>query len=248
MKPLNVKNYGSIPHLLGSKLGATDKYVHKGQHRILTEKTRDKHDYVIVTEKYDGSNVGIAKVNGKIIAITRSGYLAETSPYSQHHYFAEWVKMQGNRFDFIGEKERIAGEWMMCAHGIKYDVLKDPFIAFDYFTANNERMLHSDLISKTVKAEIETPRIIFHGFQAFPIDVALEDLNGNKHLHNVIAQGKPEGLVYRVERKGKFDFAAKYVRPDHECGIYIIDVAESDLTWNVNPNVFEKNKAGRQNI
>ena len=101
MKPLNRKNYGSISHLLGSKLGATDKYVHEGQHRIMTEKTRDKHDYVIVTEKYDGSNVGITKVNGKILAITRSGYLAETSPYTQHHYFAKWVEMQGNRFDFM---------------------------------------------------------------------------------------------------------------------------------------------------
>ena len=56
MKPLNRKSYGSIPHLLGSKLGATDKYVHEGQHRIMTEKTRDKHDHVIVNEKYDGSN------------------------------------------------------------------------------------------------------------------------------------------------------------------------------------------------
>ena len=147
---------------------------------------------------------------------------------------------------WIGENERIAGEWMMCAHGIKYDVLKDPFIAFDYFTANNERMLHSDLISKTANAEIETPRIIFHGFQAFRLDWALEELNGNKHLHTVIAQGKPEGLVYRVERKGKFDYAAKFVRQDHECGIYIIDVPEDKLTWNVNPNAFEKSKAGGQ--
>lgn len=248
MKPLNRKNYGSIPHLLGSKLGATDKYVHKGQHRIMTEKTRDKHDYVIVTEKYDGSNVGITKVNGKILAITRSGYLAETSPYTQHHYFAKWVEMQGNRFDFIGENERIAGEWMMCAHGIKYDVLKDPFVAFDYFTANNERMLYSDLISKTANAEIETPRIIFHGHNAFRLDWALEELNGNKHRQNIIAHENPEGLVYRVERKGKFDYAAKFVRQDHNCGIYIIDVAEADLTWNLNPDAFEKSNVRWENI
>jgi hypothetical protein len=236
MKPLNRKNYGSIPHLLGSKLGATDKYVDKGQHRIMTEKTRDKHDYVIVTEKYDGSNVGIAKVNGKIVAITRSGYLAKTSPYSQHHYFAKWVEVQGNRFDFIGEKERIVGEWMMCAHGIKYDILKEPFVAFDYFTPDNERLLHSDLISKTINAEIETPRIIFHGYQAFRLDWALEELNGNKHRQNIVAQENPEGLVYRVERKGKFDYAAKFVRQDHQSGKYIINITEENLTWNVKPS------------
>lgn len=238
MKPLNRKNYGSIPHLLGSKLGATDKYIHEGQHRIMTEKTRDKHDYVIVAEKYDGSNTGIAKVNSKIVALTRSGYLAETSTYKQHHYFAEWVKSQGDRFNFIGENERITGEWMMCVHGIKYDILRDPFVAFDYFTPDNKRLLHSDMIVKTVNADIETPRIIFHGRQSFPIDIVMKELNGNKHLHTVIAHGKPEGVVYRVERKGKFDYAAKYVRPDMECGKYIIDVAEEDLLWNVNPNTF----------
>lgn len=233
MKPLNRKNYGSIPHLLGSKLGATDKYVNEGQHRILTEKTRDKHDYVIVTEKYDGSNVGIAKVGGRIVCITRSGYLAETSPYIQHHYFAEWVGKQKDRFSFIGEGERLTGEWLMQVHGMKYLIQEDPFIAFDYFTHDNKRVSHSDLIVKTVLPNIQTPRIIFHGRQAFRLDLALEALNNNKHLHTVMAECNPEGLVYRVERKGYFDFAAKFVRADFEPGKYCIDVKESDLIWNV---------------
>lgn len=101
-------------------------------------------------------------------------------------------------------------------------------------------MLYSDLISKTANAEIEIPRIIFHGYQAFRLDWALEELNGNKHRQNIIAHENPEGLVYRVERKGKFDYAAKFVRQDHNCGIYIIDVPEENLTWNVKPNTFEK--------
>jgi len=74
----------------------------------------------------------------------------------------------------------------------------------------------------------------------------LEELNGNKHRQNIVAQENPEGLVYRVERKGKFDYAAKFVRQEHNCGIYIIDVAEDDLTWNINPNGFEKTNVGGQ--
>ena len=38
MKPLERKNYGSIPHLSNSKLGEGDYYVEKGMERILTEK------------------------------------------------------------------------------------------------------------------------------------------------------------------------------------------------------------------
>ena len=66
MKPLDRKNYGSIPHLSNSKLGENDYYISVGQERILTEKKRDKHDLILAFEKYDGSNVGIGKVNGKI--------------------------------------------------------------------------------------------------------------------------------------------------------------------------------------
>ncbi len=40
MKPLNRKNYGSIPHLSNSKLGEGDYYINPGQERILTLKGR----------------------------------------------------------------------------------------------------------------------------------------------------------------------------------------------------------------
>lgn len=44
MKPLNRKNYGSIPHLSNSKLGIGDHFVNQGPERISTEKKRDKHN------------------------------------------------------------------------------------------------------------------------------------------------------------------------------------------------------------
>jgi len=233
MKPLNRKNYGSIPHLLGSKLGGTDKYVHEGQHRIMTIKTRDKHDYLIVTEKYDGSNVGITKLDGKIHAMTRSGYLAETSPYKQHHYFAEWVQKQKDRFDFIGEGERITGEWLMQVHSLKYEILNEPLVVFDYFNANNERLNYKDFNLLLLK-NFETPRLIFCGYGALPIETGLEILN--RHSDYRFKTDKPEGIVYKMERKDKFDYAAKYVRPDYESGKYIINVEQDDLLWNVKPN------------
>jgi len=230
MKPLNRKNYGSIPHLIGSKIGETDKYVHEGQHRILTEKTRDKYDFVIVTEKYDGSNVGITKVDGRIMAITRSGYLAETSPYSQHHYFSKWVEFNKSRFDFIKEGERFVGEWMLVAHGTKYRIADEPFLAFDYFIKDNERLIYDDFLRLVVN-RFHTPRIIYSGYGSLSIEEGMKRLlipDPNFETE------QPEGLVYRVERKCKFDFIAKYVRPGYESGKYIIGVDEKDLIWNMN--------------
>ncbi|WP_202614648.1 RNA ligase family protein, partial [Escherichia coli] len=75
-KPLGRKAYGSIPHLPGSRLGPADHHCHEGQARICCEKPRDRHDRIIVTEKLDGGNVAIAKVNGAIFALGRAGYLA----------------------------------------------------------------------------------------------------------------------------------------------------------------------------
>jgi len=64
-KPLGRKSYGSIPHLPDSRLGVGDHHCHEGQSVICTERRRDKHDRIIVTEKVDGSNVAIAKWNSR---------------------------------------------------------------------------------------------------------------------------------------------------------------------------------------
>ncbi len=62
-KPLGQKSYGHIPHLPGSRIGPGDHKCEEKQMKIACEKIRNKHDRVIVQEKLDGSNVGIARVN-----------------------------------------------------------------------------------------------------------------------------------------------------------------------------------------
>ena len=66
---------------------------------------------MIFQEKLDGSNVSAAKANGKIVALTRAGYLASTSPYRQHHLFDTWVERYQLRFkEVLQEGERLVGE------------------------------------------------------------------------------------------------------------------------------------------
>lgn len=230
MKRIGRKNYGSIPHLHNSKLGEGDYFITEGQERILTEKARDKHDNVLVFEKYDGSNVGIAKYDNNIFAITRSGYEASTSPYKQHHYFAEWVKLRESIFaEMLQNGERIAGEWLAQAHGIEYTIRIEPIVFFDYFTANNQRILYSELFEKTVKYDLQLPRQIHEG-SAISVENLLPRLSVK--TYQIESIGKPEGVVYRVERKGKVDFLAKWVRSDFPTGKLCIDVEEQNLTWN----------------
>ncbi len=114
MKPLEQKAYGSIPHLSKSRLGEGDHHCEIGQEKIATEKPRDKFDLIIVQEKLDGSNCNAAKINGQIVALTRQGYTAESSPFEQHHYFAKWVSKEKSRFDkLLNEGERVVGEWLL---------------------------------------------------------------------------------------------------------------------------------------
>ena len=233
MKPTKSKNYGSIPHLSNSKLGEGDYRITDGQERILTVKKRDRHDTIIVTEKYDGSNVGIAKVNGHIVSITRSGYEARTSPYKQHHLFADWVEDGKWMFaEMIQEGERLCGEWMAQAHGLKYVINGSPIVFFDLFTRENKRVTQEELIDRLNRFSfgLKTPRIIHKG-DSVDVSKLIETLN--KKTIEGESEGDPEGMVYRIERNGKVDFLAKWVRSDFQTGQYIIGKSDEELTWNL---------------
>jgi len=207
MKPLNRKAYGSIPHLLGSKLGKTDKYIEYGQHKILTEKTRDKHDIIIVEEKYDGSNVAVCKVKNTLIPINKAGYRVEDSPWTHHRDFGNWVNKNINRFKFLREGERVVGEWLGTVHTLEYRY-EEPIVWFDMFDAENQRKIREEFWNKVGDLVVPT---LYHMGNSTPIP-ASKPIKQN----STICKSQPEGFVYRCERKGKVDFLAKWVRRDFE--------------------------------
>lgn len=215
------KNYNSIPHLSISKLNQqADRKINDRQEKILTKKARDWRDTIIVTEKLDGSNVGILKKDNKVYAITRSGFLAKDSNYKQHKMFNKFVGKYYELFYCLLENNwRICGEWMYQTHGTIYNNISigNLFIAFDIFNENNERLNYIDFIKKTSEHDIQTTPLIHIGH---PISIK----NSLKILGNGIFDPtceKPEGVVYRVERNGKCDFLAKYVYFDKIDGKYL---------------------------
>jgi hypothetical protein len=236
-KPLGIKNYGSIAHLPGSRMGSGDHSCNEGQKRICNEKARDKHDRIIVQEKLDGSNVGICKVRGQILPLTRAGYNANTSPYEQHHKFAYWVTQNYARFDaMLHEGERCVGEWLLQAHGTRYELPHEPFVLFDIMRGT-ERALFEEVQSRA--RDFVLPKVVRIG-EPMSIAEAMESL-GKYGGHGAL--DPIEGAMWRVERNEiskkstgvriwRVDFLAKYVRPDKADGCYLESVTGKPTVWN----------------
>lgn len=238
-KPLGIKAYGSIPHMPGSRMGPADHACSPGQKRIATEKTRDRHDLIIVQEKLDGSNVAVARLDGRLYPLTRAGYLASTSPYEQHHHFEQWVMQNQERFLAVLEDgERLVGEWLMQAHGTRYNLHHEPFVAFDLMVVS-KRLPYDELIARLAPADFVTPHLLHRG-GPLSIEEALNRLN----IYGFHGALDPvEGAVWRVERNeiirpGRperrpiVDFLVKYVRPDKIDGIYLPELSGKPPIYN----------------
>lgn len=231
VKPLGRKAYGSIPHLPGSRLGPGDHHIHNGQDAICTTRARDRHDRIIVTEKLDGGNVAIAKVDGKIWALGRAGFPAITSPFEQHHFFDAWVQVGKSKWDaMLRDGEVVHGEWLAMAHGTKYALPHAPFVAFD-ITRDGSRVTHDELTERCGVYGVTTAHVISDG-PPISIADALARL-GETGMHGALEP--VEGAVWRVERKGKFDFLAKYVRPEKQDGKYLSEITGCEPYWHWKP-------------
>ena len=229
-KPLGRKAYGSIGHLPNSRLGPSDHSVHAGQARICTTKTRDKHDTVIVQEKLDGSCVAVARLDGVLHPLSRAGWPASSSRYEQHWLFDQWVWMHQERFmGVLRDGERIVGEWLSQAHGTRYEFSDgmEPFAAFDIMV--EDRRLTFREFEDRAGSLFSLPKLL-HAGPPISVDAAMK-IHADKHS----GCDEPEGVVYRVERKGEVDFLAKWVRPDKVDGKYLPEMSGKPAVWNWRP-------------
>lgn len=239
-KPLGRRAYGSIGHLPQSRMGPGDHSINAGMTKICLEKPR-KGDIVICQQKLDGTNVAVAKIDGLIVPLIRAGYPAVSSKWEQHRLFHRWVFENLARFDaLINDGERICGEWLAQAHGTRYNLPHEPFVAFDLMqphTAENKdgktvvvdhRALYENFLER-VSGALVTPRLLYQGTNGFPVEKALKLLE-DRSYHGEIDE--VEGAVWRVEREGRVDFLCKYVRPDKKGGIYLPEISGKEAIWN----------------
>lgn len=228
-KPLGIKAYGHTPHLPGSRVGSGDHTISSGQCCICTEKVRDRHDWVYVEEKLDGSCVAAALVRGEIVPLVRAGYVARSSPFEQHHLWADWALRNAERFRAVlQEGERLVGEWLAQAHGTRYILPHEPFVAFELM--KEHRREPRNVFWKRVSGIFTVPRLI-HAGGAIGIKEVSQKLEPSGHG----ALDPVEGAVWRVERQGEVDFLAKWVRPDKIDGLYLPEMSGKDPVWNWRP-------------
>lgn len=229
-KPLGIKTYGSIPHLPSSRMGPGDHHCSPGQARICCVKARDKHDYIWVQEKLDGSCMGVALHQGNLIALGRAGYPADTSPHLFQRLFASWVNRHEERFRaMLQEGERAVGEWLVLAHGTRYVLPHEPWVLFDIMT-NQERQPAHEVVRRSLLGAFTTPTVLHH-FSP----ISIERVQSLIAVSNHGAINRVEGAVWRVEHRGSVDFLAKWVWPDKVDGLYLEEVSGQPSVWNVWP-------------
>ena len=228
-KPLGRKAYGSIGHLPNSRLGPGDHKVSDGQAIICTKKARDKHDLIIIQEKLDGSCCAVARINNLIVPLSRAGWPAITSPYFQHRLFHNWVMVNVDRFIWLENDERVVGEWLALAHSTRYKLRHEPFVPFDIMK-EDKRATFSEFSNRIIDSRLTVPFTISVGGPMLA-EEALKFVQEHNH-HGAI--DPIEGVVYRVERKGKVDFLSKFVRPDKVDGKYFVETYGKDV-WNWQP-------------
>ena len=195
MKPLGRKAYGSIPHLPGSRRGPGDHGTTEGMARILTAKPRDDRDRIIVTEKLDGTNVAVAKIDGALVALGRSGHTALSSKWEHVRLFDQWVNApeQYERFDpLLTEGDWVSGEWLALAHGTRYNLIhRDPFAVFDLFR-DGERLPTYMFRDRCWQADIQTVPFVDEG-RPLSINDALRALGDGEDTPLLMPQREPSG-------------------------------------------------------
>lgn len=180
-------------------------------------------------------------LNGILYPLTRSGYLATDSSYEQHWRFSQWVYSQQDRFlAVLNEGERLCGEWLLQAHGTRYELPHEPFVAFDLMSGNT-RTPYAEFLTRLQQGDFITPKVIHEG-SALSIEKALS-LLGTYGFHG--AKDPVEGAVWRIERnhetgiQGQREwvvaFLVKYVRLDKVDGCYLPFISGEVPVWNNYP-------------
>lgn len=215
-KPFAKQIYGSIPYIPSSPTINSRKVIPLGQEYILTNKTQKYNVYM--QEKMDGSCVGVTKLNGEILALTRNGYLAKNSIYKQHNAFDLYVQNNMNTFkDLVNEGDFAIFEYIGVNHGTLYKYMKDPLYLIDYFI---DKKRQSVLVTSKIARK--------YGFNT-PITWYMAESIKAKEVYNALREELeskgldylPEGLIYRCEKEESFSFIAKWVRPNYEPLKYI---------------------------
>ena len=213
-------NFSSIKHLSGSKLiDDKDSYMSKEGQRKFIEKKLNLLDNIIVTEKIDGMNAGLMRLNNEYYSLSRKGYDVRTKILYEDnsinflfffwaYYCSEFVQKY-----VLMEGERLVFENAMMIHSLQYDFKKqEPVFLLAVYDKDNKRTNYEDTKDIAYSYDVQLPPVLSERLPLKP-----EEIMKFYDKSPVGCKGLTEGLVYWYERYNSdthsysYDGLAKYV-------------------------------------
>lgn len=158
----------------------------------------------ILTEKLDGSQMGIQFINNVLEARNRNTKLLSGSMDSQFHILPQWInKNYAALWDMLENRYIMFGEWLFHVHTVRYNALPDWFIGFD---------LYDKFTNDFIPFFKGRQYMRLHGISFVPV-IDVVTLKDKKHLLSYITRSnfgceEMEGIVLHSS-DGKYRF--KYV-------------------------------------
>lgn len=245
--PIDIVKYPRTPHLEGSELQPGDDDVPRMRRRALEGE-------ILVTEKLDGINIGLRfDASGRPWLFSRAHLLGNEPWFDRLK--AQVAAVASACFARLGDRYALYGEWLFAKHTVFYDSLTAYFFVFDVLELEGGRFLgtdeREDLLSGLGFAEapllwrgpgrelppidallgpsrFASPRLR----DAFEVLISARGLDLERERAQTELSGLMEGLVFRLERDGRFVSRCKFVRPGFRQAI-----ASSGTHWASRPLV-----------
>jgi ATP-dependent RNA circularization protein (DNA/RNA ligase family) len=166
---------------------------------------------IVVEEKVDGANIGIAFDQSGSPVVWNRGTLLNGRTQPQFEPLWSWLGMhRQNLASSLEERLILFGEWCFAVHSVQYDCLPDWFLAFDVYEITAGRFWSSERRNTLVRSL---------GLSSVP---ALGSGNYNlaqlksllKSTQSQWGNTQIEGLYLRSEMDGWLVKRAKLVRPE----------------------------------
>lgn len=196
--------FPTTPHLalIGGVKIRNDKVMSESERNVFLQYE------IIVEEKVDGANLGIAfDAGGNICAQNRGAYLPLQSS-GQWKKLSDWILPKTEAlFEQLTDRYILFGEWCYAQHSVVYNLLPDWFLGFDIYEKSTSRFfscaVRNDIFQKLGISQV--PQIACGRF-------TLPELN--KLLSKSRFGEKPaEGLYLRHDQGDNLVQRAKFVRP-----------------------------------
>ena len=211
-------NFSSIKHLSGSRLiDDKDSYMSKEGQKKFVEKKLNLLDNVIVTEKIDGMNAGLMRLNNEYYSLSRKGYDVRAKIFYEDksinflfffwaYYCSEFVQNY-----ILMEGERLVFENVMMIHSLQYDFKKlQPIFLLAVYDKDNKRKNYDETRDIASSYGVQLPPILSERLPLKP-----EEIMRYYDKSLVGCKGLMEGLVYWYERYNNgiysYDGLAKFV-------------------------------------